>query len=214
MTSQELTKGTNFILKAAKNNSNSSWLGRYANMTTLPFQQMMDKNPKATSIMGLVGSPAIGEPLTEMAMKRYSLGGTTKERKNNLDDADETLQERGYTKNIHTLGKNLAGPASLLGGAIGTGFGALMNPQVNDGFGHNAQFGTGSRLGNAALFGLGGAAAGGLGGYLGGGFNGAITKAVDNNTSTESTERAKKMIAKHPYLTSLPFGNMVGAAFA
>lgn len=205
MTSQELIKGTNFILKSAKNNSNSSWLGRYANMTTLPFQQMVDKNPKATGIMGLVGSPVIGEPLTEMAMKRYSLGGTTKERKNNLDDADETLQERGYGKNMHTLGKNLAGPASLLGGAIGTGLGAMLEKGPQD---------TGSRLGNAALGGLGGATIGGLAGYLGGGFNGAITKAVDNNTSTESTERAKKMIAKHPYLTSLPFGNMVGAAFA
>jgi len=196
----------------------SSFLGRYFNMSSLPNQQMLSKTPTASGVaagMGGVGNLAvpgsgmITGPLSEMVLKRNALGGSIEDRRQSLDTADKEIQNTSMGDNAWNLAKNMALPMGLMGGGLGALYGA--------GSGHS-QPGSDSdklmaALKGALTSGLGGAAIGAAGGALGGAGAGVINKLINENTSQGSKDRAKDMVAKHPYLTSIPGGNLFGAAF-
>jgi len=49
--------------------------------------------------------------------------------------------------------------------------------------------------------------------YAGGALGGAINSAETKGPSEESRQRALKMKTNHPYLTSLPFGDVIGLQY-
>ena len=173
----------------------ASFLGRYANMHTLPMAAALQNSPNTEfglSLLDMVtGSSAnpITNPVIQSFSNNASLGYGDNNRLKSLQKTDKKLQEKGYIDNMMEQGGNFAGPGAVLG-ALGGG--------ISGG------------IPGAGL----GAIAGGLGAGIGGAGVGALTKFISNNTSKDSKARAMAMKAKHPYLTNLPLGSMIGATLA
>ena len=208
MNSEQLHKGTNYLLT-----KEAGWLGRYLSMKMNKSQPQFDKpwtntaiaTPNAILNEALPGSGLITGIPTEMAMNRANLGGTTKDRRANMDKTHNELKQRSLGGNAAHGAKALMGPMALLGALSGAGVGAFI--------GHNKQDDHWNAL-SGGLAGLGaGALGGGAIGGIAGGIGGGVNKLIQENASDESHSRAKKMVAQHPYLTALPFGDMAGAAF-
>lgn len=210
MTSTQISKGVNFLKTAG-------YFGRLFNMATVPNQAAFDKAPYTTLGMRTPASAAanllgpagalLGTP-AEMIIRRNSLGAAGPDARQTLDETSKGLQNRGYLENA---GK-LALPSALVGGGLGLlgGLGLMAYNARNGNLNLDNRQELYGALGQAGAF--AGIGAGAMG--LGGGLTGLINKGVSEATSNEDKARANKMVGKHPYLTSLPFGSVVGAAFA
>lgn len=204
MTSEQKQKGVAFLKQAG-------YFGRVANLISQPNQAQISRDPGKTmatrGVTGLAGSVIPGGGLLgipgEMLTRRMSLGGTPEGRAEALQSSEDQLRSSTMGQNAGSFAGKGALAGSLLGGGLGLGLGALKGYQQ----GHYdpteiAQFGGLGLLGGAAGAGLAGAA------------TGAFNKAVQQNTSQDSQDRARDMIARHPYLTSLPFSSFVAGAMS
>jgi hypothetical protein len=180
----------------------SSWAGRYFAEKGIPSSAMMD-HPYRSLAGAMPGNVVLLAPLQEMGMAA-TFGGK-KNREELYRKSMEGTEERGLGGNMHHFGKKLAPVYAGLGALIGGVGGYFGRPHAKS---------IPGAIGEAAIgAGVGGLAGGGLG-YLAGGLAGGLTHPMIHGTSDESKERALKMKAEHPYLTSLPFGDMIGAAVA
>lgn len=212
MTTQQLQNGINFIKKAG-------YFGRYLNMTSLPNRAAINNAPVSTALLrtpiGALSNIAPGAGLllggpVEMAVRRNAMGPAGSSMQNALDDTTKDIANKGYLENMTSVAKPMAatfGGLGLLGGLGYTAYNAVNNYRQNG----NVDLEQLKR--NLSLTGLV-TGAGALSGASAGAMSGAVDKAINNHTAIDSKERAKAMVAKHPYLTSLPFGNIIGAAFA
>lgn len=212
MTLEQKQKGVAFLKEAG-------YFGRYFNMGSQPQQTMLSRKPGATLAAGipasvsnqvLPGSSLVAGPASEMLQRAVALGGNTGARRSNMEAANTELKGRSLGQNaMHIAGKT-AVPMALMGGLAGLGIGAYENYKGHGGFSGWGMEDAKNMLGVGAGVGLGAGALGAFGGAISGGIN----KIVDQNTSEDSQVRAREMVAKHPYLTSLPFGNIIGAGLA
>ncbi len=184
------------------------YLGRLANMYAQPFQASVE-SPWTSSAIGapaVVGdyvAPMSGYalgPLSEMLQKRVILGGSDQERTDTLNNNANALKNTSMGGNALKAAKRFALPSAVFGGLAGGATAAAGGSHAN--------------IGDI----LTGAGVGALGGLVGGSGvgagMGALSKYINNRTSADSQNRSRDMIAKHPYLTSLPFGNLIGAGVA
>lgn len=193
MTSQELHRGTTYLVKSA------GALGRIANMFSMPAQATLD-NP----YRGIAGRALPVPVLDEMVGRRLTMGGGEENIKTNIEAQQTGMKERGLGGNISHGARQMAGPGALIGGLAGGVMG------YSAGLGHE-----GNPLASMLLGGGAGALGGALGGGARGAIGGGVNKLLQENTSKDSQNRAKQMLAKHPYLTSVPLlGNVVGGALA
>ena len=209
--------------------ASSSGIGRYFAEKGVLGDAMIDHPYRMTAgtIPGQVlghaafaaGGPlaaTLASPLTEMGA--VATFGGKQNRKEKYQEASDAVKERGTLENMHHSGKKLTPLMAALGALAGGGIGAMQ--------GHDSQYGHGplthgnllepystSHTIGSGLLGAGiGAGVGALSGYAGGALGGAINSAETKGPSEESRQRALKMKTNHPYLTSLPFGDVIGAA--
>jgi hypothetical protein len=161
---------------------------------------VLKNTPTDVLIPSLYGSMLGGTTLANMLNRRVALGGTEEERKDTLDRTNAEIANRSTLDQVgHNMQKAVI--PGMLGGAA---LSAFMDPAEL--FGHHSA----SPLARV----LTGALGGGLGAAVGRGLVGGISKLVNNYTSQDSKDRANAMVAKHPYLTSLPLGSTIGAMLA
>jgi branched-subunit amino acid ABC-type transport system permease component len=191
------------LLKLAE----SSGLGRYFAQKAIAGQTYVD-NP-ARSVPGLtLGSVPyvnlLGIP--EMLANRFL--GKKDERGKRMNQSLQDMKARTMGENTWHTAKQWAKPMALLGGLAGAAIGGYAGSHVGP---DPEILSTKEMLINGGVGALIGTGVGGLGGGLGGGLAGATNKYITNNTTNESQHRALKMKNEHPYLTALPFGDMIGA---
>lgn len=152
-------------------------------------------------------------PANEMISNRLG-GKTEKERKKTLDEHFHKLKHDSASHSAGRYAKAFL-PSQMAGGAlVGGALGAYLGNHPIDA---SAKFFTegdswGNMASNAGMgAGAGALATGGLGALVSG-TSGLIDSVIAKHLSHDSEDRAKKFKSKHPYSTSLPFGDMVGAA--
>lgn len=188
--------GTYFASKALQSRAWSDNAGKTL-ATQLGFSL-----PYLSQISALTGA---GESLNN----RIALGVTEAARRESLQKADSELAGTTLGDNAFDVAGKYAKPFSVAGGLAG-GLGGLLA----------AYSATPKEQAipalpiYAGLAGLaGGALGGGLLGGVAGGASGALQKAFYDNTSKASHSAAANMKAEHPYATSLPFGDAIGASY-
>jgi hypothetical protein len=202
--------------------------GRYFDEGAIPHNAMIDQPYKseAASLPGraintaaLIAPPGIsnaiqfgiGMPIGELGMAAAFGNKDNREKKYRKSLTD--MENRGYRSQMNHSGDKLMVPEAILGGLVGAGAGAYIGRQIpGAGPAYYGPFhAEGGKLRNSIIGAALGTLAGGTTGYLNGALAGGWNKFVTKHTSEDSKERALKMKARHPYLTSLPFGDMVGA---
>ena len=216
----------------------SSWIGRYLAEKAIPTSANIDQPCKSMAgalpgiainegLLGPARIPTIlgiGNPLAEAGAA--AMYGNSKNREKKYQEAAGAVDKRTLGANMHHAGKKTAIPYGILGALAGGALGAaapyaihnlpgVHYPDYQNISGPNA---IPTALSDRAIAGgeLAGAGAigGGALGYGIGALSGGINSAVIHNTSDETKQRATAMKAKHPFMTSLPFGDMIGAAAA
>ena len=195
------------LLKEAE----SSGMGRYLAMKATGGSTYLDNPGKAAAGLTLGNVPYVNL-LGTQEMLANRMMGEKEERGKKMEKSVNDVNNRTLGENTWHGAKQWAKPMSILGGLAGAGLAAYLstrpetfvrtpppprNPLIDIPVG--AALGTGI---------------GALGGGLAGAAGGLINKAILQNTTKETQQRAIKMKNEHPYLTSLPFGDMIGAANA
>ena len=181
----------------------SSWLGRYLSAKALR-QQARNENPNmalATAPGSVAASTLalapVGLAANEIISNQLTMP-TVRKGKKNLTDAERTIQERTWGEQLLSGLKQSLGWG--LGGALGGGLSGAAYSKL-----------TGKPIDPASVA---------LWAAVGGGSAGAtpvvssiINKIIVDKMSTKSDrERAKDYVAKHPNTTSIPLGDIIGAA--
>jgi hypothetical protein len=194
---------TGELLKLAE----SSGLGRYFAQKAIAAQTYVDNPARSVPGMMLGSVPYVsllGTP--EMFASRFL--GKKDERGKRMNQSLQDMKARTTGENTWHSAKQWAKPMALLGGLAGAAIGGYAGSHVGP---DPEILNTKEMLMNGGVGALIGTGVGGLVGGLGGGLGGAINKYITNNTTNESQHRALKMKNEHPYLTALPFGDMIGA---
>jgi hypothetical protein len=177
----------------------TTWLGRYLAQKAIRNQSRADSDEAAvksmaTAPLGL--TPAY--MANEIVMNNVVQGRDENKAKRVLDKAHRKAEKRTWGQQFkHGLKK---APLWALTGGVGSGLVGYLISKYGD-KGSDPQL----TAINSAI----------TGGLAGGAFPVAqalATKAMLSRTSRHDTERAKKLLSKHPNLASLPMGDVVGAA--
>ncbi len=188
--------------KAEKLLKEAGGIGTYFNQRALSSQNAVNNMGTAMGfnipnyIPGLGTAYALaGGP--EMATRAATLGGSDKERYQNLDKIDKQIKDKDYTDlALSNAGKG-AIPGALIGGALGGSIAGLSGQEPLEVLKETALGGT-----------IGAGAVGSAAGLVG-----LINKFVSNHTDKKSKESAKRLISEHPYASSLPLGGVIGSAY-
>ena len=218
------------LLKLAADDS--SWLGRYLAMKGIQGQMAIEKPWKSmgsgvlgglavtplTVPMQLAGLPPALNPIHHtgiaMGQRRITPGSTPEERKKVIKEMIKNTRGMTYGQAAGRGAKRLVGPGAALGAGVG-----LLGGAATGGYLGGQQSGDikdvlmGAGLGAGAGL-LGGSALGAGIGAGSGALGGMLNRLILGNISPSTAQRASNMYAEHPYATSLPFGDMVGAGIA
>lgn len=152
------------------------------------------------AMKSLASSARVDSPLEHPILSAaFSKGGLT----NGLRERYNKSKDR----TVHdTLGQTVRKSSlsnALRFGVLGAGLGGIAS-------GNGPDEGAVERI----LKGVGaGAGIGVAGGAIGGAARGALDSAILKNTGHDSDRRAVEMKSRHPFATSLPFGDAAGAIF-
>lgn len=206
MNEQAFLEGVGDLLKTS---ALADYIGRFLSQTQVPKASQAD-HAGINSFINMPLSVAGLSPVGEMAAA-HRTAKPGKELEDEYQKSVERVIHDNTLKNMLYTGFQSIGPGAVAGGLLGgaaggLGIGPALAPVNQDS--------VSGRL-VAALIGAGaGGMAGAAGGALGGAGSGLIQSAVLKNVSKDNRDKAIKMKAEHPYITALPFGNLISAGLA